>query len=438
MHKRLIIFVSTLFIVLLLAASFVSGMVIGGIVAEKPSPKTYTQPTQPNQPTQPKKLTDPADISLIQEVLAEIAHGYVEKVSTEKLINGAVDGMIKTLKDPYTRRLKKKDYGHFQEQTTGHFGGVGMELGLRKKQLTVVTPIKNTPADRAGIQAGDKIAKIDGESTKDMGIEKAVKLIRGPKGSKITLEFTRGKDKTFSKELTREEIKIPNVSGKLLNGNIAYIKAHGFNTDSSQDILDELNDLKAKGATSLILDLRNNPGGLLDEAVKVSSLFIKSGPIVKVKSRTGETDTFSASNGADDTIPLVILVNKGSASASEIVGGAIQDVGRGVLVGETTFGKGSVQTVIPLADDSALVMTTAKYLTPKNRSLNKRGIKPDVVVKLKKKDWHKMGTAKDVQLKKAKAIIRDLRAGKKIKEIKSESVKTKDSSSKKSKSKTKN
>ena len=409
MHKRLIIFVSTLFIVLLLAASFVTGIFVGGIVSEDPIPEIYTQP---------KKSTDPADTSLVGEVLSQISKGYVEKVGSEKLINGAIDGMLKSLKDPYTRRLKSKDYGHFQEQTNGKFGGVGMELGMRKKQLTVIAPIKDTPADRAGIQAGDKIIKIDGASTKDMGIEKAVKLIRGEKGSTITLGFTRDGKKTFSKDLVREEIKMPNVSGKLLSGKIAYIKAHGFNTDSSQDILNELNDLKAKGATSLILDLRNNPGGLLDEAVKVSSLFIKSGPIVKVKTRTGKTDTFSASDGADDTIPLVILVNKGSASASEIVGGAIQDVGRGVLVGETTFGKGSVQTVIPLPDGSALVMTTAKYLTPKNRDLNKHGIKPDVVIKLKKKDWHNMGTNKDPQLKKAKEVIKDLRNGKSIKNIK--------------------
>ncbi len=409
MHKRLITFLSTLFIILLLAATFVSGILVGGIVTEKPSPKIYTEP---------KKLSDPADLSLVQEVLAQIAHGYVEKVGSKKLIDGAVNGMIKSLKDPYTRRLKKKDYRHFQEQTTGHFGGVGMKLGLRKKELTVVAPIKDTPAERAGILAGDKIAKINNESTKDMAIEKAVKLIRGKKGSTVTLEFIRGKDQTFSKDLVREEIKIPNVSGKMLKPKIAYIKAHGFNTDSAKDILSELSDLKAKGATGVILDLRNNPGGLLDEAIKVSSLFIKSGPIVKVKSRTGKTDTFSASNGADDQIPLVILVNKGSASASEIVGGAVQDIGRGILVGEKTFGKGSVQTVIPLPDGSALVMTTAKYLTPNNRDLNKRGIKPDIVVKLKKKDWNNMGTLKDPQLKKAKAVIRDLRAGKKIESFK--------------------
>ena len=407
MYKRFIAFVSIALAILLLAASFVSGVFVGRLGEDKPT-KTDIHST-------PKQSTSPADVSLIQEVFGQISHTYVEKIGSSKLINGAIEGMLKVLDDPYTRRLQKKDYGTFQEQTTGHFGGVGMELGLRDKELTVVAPIKNTPAFEAGIQSGDKIVKIDDVGTKDMSIEKAVKLIRGPKGSRVILEFTRNGDKPFIKELVRGDIKIPNVSGKILDNDIAYIKAHGFNTDSANDVLTELTELKEKGAKGVILDLRNNPGGLLNEAVSMSSIFIKSGPIVKVKARTGKTETFSASKTADDKIPLVVLVNKGSASASEIVAGAIQDTNRGVIVGEQSFGKGSVQTVIPLPDGSALVMTTAKYLTPKNRSLNKKGITPDVKIKLKKKDWHKMGSKDDPQLNKAKKVIQDLISGTKVK-----------------------
>ena len=219
----------------------------------------------------------------------------------------------------------------------------------------------------------------------------------------------------FNRDLTREQIKLPNISSKVVDKDIGVIKVHQFNSETSKDIRQELNDLKTKNAKGVIVDLRNNPGGLLNEAVAVSSIFIKSGPIVKIKQRTGKTDTMSASPGADDQIPLVLLVNQGSASASEIFAGAVQDTGRGVIVGEKTFGKGSVQTVVPLSDGSGLIMTTAIYLTPKNRSLNKHGINPDVKVKLGKKDWHKMSGPDDPQLIKAKEAIRDLMAGKKVK-----------------------
>ena len=330
---------------------------------------------------------DASDVSLIRDVLGEISHGYVEKVDRDKLINGAIDGMVKTLDDPYTRHLKKSDYSSFQEQTAGHFGGVGIELGIREDKLTVIAPIKDTPADRAGVQAGDLIEKINKTSTTGMPIGKAVKLIRGPEGSKVTLWFIRNGGKPFSKELTRAAIKLPNVSGRLIDKTFGFIRVHAFNENSAKDIRQELDDLKAKGAKGVIIDLRNNPGGLLNEAVQVSSIFIKSGPIVRVKSRDGKTDTLSASDNADDKTPLVVLVSRGSASASEIFAAAVQDRNRGIIIGEKTFGKASVQTVVPLPDGSGLVMTTAKYLTPKNRSLNKRGVTPDITVKMKKKNW---------------------------------------------------
>jgi len=402
--KKFIGFIIVLFILLALTGSFVGGVMVGGVLSDKTS----------GNAARPPKFGNQADLEPIRAVMSEIGHGYVEKVKREKLIDGAINGMIKSLDDPYTRRLKPTDYGEFQTQTSGRFGGVGIELGMKDDKLTVVAPIKNTPADRAGVQSGDQIVKIDEQGTNGMPIEKAVKLIRGDEGSKVFLTLKRNGGEPFTKALTREQIKMPNVSGRVLDKNIGYVKIHAFNSDTTHDVRREMEDLKAKGIKGVIVDLRNNPGGLLNEAVSLSSLFIKSGPIVKVKSRTGKTQTYSANDGADDKIPLVVLVNQGSASASEIFAGAVQDTGRGVIVGEKTFGKGSVQTVISLDDGSGLVMTTAKYLTPKNRSLSKVGVMPDVRVKIPKKDFHKMSGPDDQQLNKAKEILRDLMAGKKF------------------------
>jgi carboxyl-terminal processing protease len=401
--KKLIFLIVSLLLVLFVTGSFSAGFVLGGVVHGR------------NQLEPLDTIGDSGDFKLMQEIYGQLSHAYVDKLNQRKLVDGAIDGMIGALKDPYTKHLKKTDYKTFQEHTAGHFGGVGMELGMRDDRLTVVAPIKDTPAYKAGVEAGDLITKIDGRSTKDMAIEKAVKLIRGEPGTAVTLTFTRGEEKPFDKELIREEIKLPNVSGKVLDKNIAYIKLHAFNGETAADVRRELDELKEKGIKGVVIDLRNNPGGLLDEAVQVSSLFIKNGPIVKVKSRSGKTDTFTSSNDADDQLPLVLLVNKGSASASEIFAGAVQDADRGVIVGEKTFGKGSVQTVVPLTDGSGLVMTTAKYFTPSGRSLNKDGVEPDVKVKLKDEDYHQTTEDNDPQLNKAKEVIRDLLAGKKVK-----------------------
>lgn len=396
--KKFVVFIVVFFVLLTLTGTFVGGVFVGHIVWDKPG---VTGPQSSDSGYQ-------GDLRRVDEVFSEISRGYVEKEKRKKLIDGAIDGMIKSLKDPYTRRLKPTAFGDFQTQTTGHFGGVGIELGMRDDKLTVVAPIKGTPADRAGVKTGDKIVKIDDKGTSGMAIEEAVKLIRGEKGTKVTLTFERDGGEPFPKTLTREEIKLPNVSSKVLDKDLGYVIVHAFNSDTTNDVRKEITDLKAKGIKGLIVDLRSNPGGLLNEAITLSSLFIKSGPIVKVKSRTGKTETYSAANGADDKIPLVVLVDQGSASASEIFAGAVQDTGRGVIIGEKTFGKGSVQTVIPLKDGGALVMTTAKYLTPKNRSLSKVGVKPDIVVKVAKKDFHKTGTKDDAQLNKAKEVLREL------------------------------
>lgn len=407
MNKKVVAFIGVLFLLFFLTVSFVAGFAVGNVGKQVQDNRTQSE--------LPKEDGTVADLGPVREVFGQLAHGYVDKINRQKLIDGAVDGMIKALGDPYTRRLKKTDYQSFQEHTTGHFGGVGIELGMRENKLTVMAPIKNTPADKAGIQAGDRIVKINDTTTKGMALQKAVKLIRGESGTKVTLTLERNGGKSFSRDLVREEIKMPNVSGRVLDKNIGYIKVHAFNNDTAKDVKAELDGLKAKNIKGAIVDLRNNPGGLLNEAVQVSSIFIKKGAIVKVKSRSGRTDTYTANNGADDQIPLAVLVNRGSASASEIFAGAVQDTGRGVIVGERTFGKASVQTVIPLADGSGLVMTTAKYFTPKGRSLSKHGVEPDVKIKLPKKDFHKMSRDDDPQLIKAKEVIRDLMTGTKVK-----------------------
>lgn len=356
------------------------------------------------------------DLKLVQEVLDIIRSQYVEKEANGKLVDGAVNGMIKALKDPYTRRLKGEHYKFLEEQTTGKFSGVGIELGSMDNKITVVAPIKDTPAFRAGILAKDVITAIDGRSTKDMNVSEAAKLIRGKEGTKVILTIQRQGAKPFDVTLIREQIKYSNVTGKIVKEDIGYINVNNFSEGTGDDIRREIADLKSKGAKGLILDLRSNPGGLLDEAVAVSSNFLATGkPVVKTKPRVGKSEArLATGEAADTTTPLVVMVDRGSASASEIVAGAIQDYKRGIVVGETTFGKGSVQTVVTLSDNSGLIITTAKYLTPKGRSINKKGVKPDVVVKLDKKAH--ITKKEDKQLEKAEEILQDLIAGKKLKE----------------------
>jgi len=355
-----------------------------------------------------------SDIELFQRVFTIVKSQYYKKESSRKLVDGAIDGMLKALKDPYTRRLKGDHYQGLEEETSGKFSGVGMYLGTLDHKIIVISPIKDTPAATAGLKAKDEIIKIDNKSTEGMTVQQAAKLIRGKEGTHVILTIKSGPKKPVDVDLKRAQIKVPNVIGKIKDGNIGVINIHQFSENTGDDVKAELDKLKSKGAKGIILDLRSNPGGLLGEAVTTASNFIAAGkPIVRSEPRRGEEKVLKAYGEAQDTkIPLVVLVDRGSASASEIVTGAIQDYKRGIIVGEKTFGKGLVQTVLALPDNSGLVITTARYLTPKRRSLNKKGIKPDVVVKFGKK--HKLGK-KDVQLDKAKEIIKDLIAGKKIK-----------------------
>lgn len=322
-------------------------------------------------------------LKVFSEVLSLVESNYVESVDSEELIEGAIKGIMKTL-DPHTTYLPPESYKEMRVETTGKFGGLGIEISLRKGILTVITPIDGTPAFEAGIQAGDKIIKIEDESTLDMTLTDAVSRLRGEVGAPVTITIYRESLKA-PKEVTvvRDIIKIRSVVHKVYPKNVGYVKIRTFAKTTSSDLDKALDELKNKGVTKLVLDVRNNPGGLLNQAVEVSDRFLeKESLIVYTKGRNEEQNMRFTTHEKVKRVdyPMVVLVNGGSASASEIVAGALQDMGRAVVLGTNTFGKGSVQTIIPLSDGSALRLTTARYYTPSGRVIQENGIVPDIVV----------------------------------------------------------
>jgi carboxyl-terminal processing protease len=316
-------------------------------------------------------------------VLAIVQKNYVEEVGTPKLVEGAINGMLTAL-DPHSAYLTPESYRELQVDTGGSFGGLGIEITLRDGILTVVSPIEDTPAYRAGVKAGDQILKIDGQLTKDMTLVEAVKKMRGPEGSKITLSIRReGVPRLLEFSLSREIIKIQSVKARMLEKGYAYIRLTQFQDRTGADLENALNRLTKEDGKleGLVLDLRNNPGGLLSQAVKVADTFLDSGMIVYTEGRLdNQKQKYFAHPGGYAELPLIVLVNGGSASASEIVAGAIQDHGRGVILGTQTFGKGSVQTILPLENGAALRLTTAMYFTPNGRSIQVTGIGPDITL----------------------------------------------------------
>ncbi|MDO8885697.1 S41 family peptidase [Candidatus Oleimmundimicrobium sp.] len=344
-------------------------------------------------------------LDLLKEAISEIKQNYVKDVSDSELIRGAIKGAAESLGDPYTRYLNGEEAEILNEEMHGEFDGIGAYLGLKDDKLTVISPIEGAPAEKAGIKAGDLIIKIDEKLTDGMSLEEAVSLIKGERGTKVVLTIIRkGIDGPIVFEVVREKIFIPNVISKILDKDIGYVRLHIFNDRIGEDLDSALKKLKNENAKGIILDLRNNPGGVLDGAINVASKFIESGVVVTVKDKNGNIESCKTKGTADSTIPLVILVNEGSASASEIVAGAIQDHGRGVLVGCQTFGKASVQSVIKLSDGSRLVITTAHYFTPNGRDIHEEGIKPDFIVEIDEESE----TEEDSQLEKAKSILREL------------------------------
>ncbi len=324
------------------------------------------------------------DVKTFSEVLDMVRKNYVDEVDTTNLMQGAINGMIRTL-DPHSSFMTPDLYKELEVETQGQFGGVGIEIMIIKDVLTIVSPIEDTPAFHAGLKPGDQILKIDGKSTKDITIMEAVKLLRGSKDTKVTITILR-ENMTKPKDvlLTRAIIQVKSVKYKKLEDHMGYIRVAAFQEKTADEIRKAIKELDGKNnpMKGLVLDLRNDPGGLLDQAIEVSDIFLKTGTIVSTRGRVKAMETQSLAKDDNNEIicPIVVLVNEGTASAAEIVAGALQDNGRALIVGTQTFGKASVQTVIPLEGGSALKLTTARYYTPKGRSIQAEGIKPDIIV----------------------------------------------------------
>ena len=326
------------------------------------------------------------DLQIFAEVLSQVKKHYVEETQTKDLVHGALRGMLASL-DPHSSFMTQDMFKEMQVETKGEFGGLGIQIGVKNNRLTVIAPIEDTPAYTAGIQAGDIITKVDETPTKDLTLMEAVQRMRGTRGTSVNLTVEReGVENPLDFTLTRDIIKIQSVRSKLLEGNLGYVRINQFQESTSEDLTTEIEKLAPKDIQGLIIDLRNNPGGLLTAAVGVSEQFLDAGRmVVSIQGRNGKKDEYRARTTSKNyQYPMIILVNHGSASASEIVAAAMQDWGKAVIIGTTTFGKGSVQTILPLSDGSGLRLTTAKYYTPNGKSIHGIGIQPDIVIDPKK------------------------------------------------------
>ncbi len=394
----------------LLSLALTLGMLIGGLASataswagEPPEPKTEPAPASPGRtappggqtastPTKPEeearapRPTLPLEeLRTFSEVFGRIKNDYVESVDDRALLESAIRGMLSGL-DPHSSYLNKDEYRDLQAGTTGEFGGLGIEVGMDNGFVKVISPIDDTPAARAGIKSGDLISRIDDRPVKGMSLNEAVNMMRGKPGAEITLTIVReGAERPFEVKMVRDVIHVASVKSRTLEPGYLYVRIAHFQSRTTEDLLKAIGDLTKEnenGIKGLVLDLRNDPGGVLNSAVGVSDAFLTEGLIVYTQGRVDDAKLqFNA--GPDDVLdgaPMVVLVNGGSASASEIVAGALQDHHRAVIMGTQTFGKGSVQTIVPIDDATALKLTTARYYTPSGRSIQAQGITPDIVV----------------------------------------------------------
>ncbi len=322
------------------------------------------------------------ELQVFAEVLSQVKKHYVEETKTKDLVQGALRGMLAGL-DPHSSFMTSDMFKEMKVETKGEFGGLGIQIGIKDNRLTVIAPIEDTPAFEAGIESGDTIIKVDDKPTKDLTLMEAVQQMRGRRGTSVTLTVIREEiEEPLIFKITRDIIKIQSVRSKIWEGNIGYVRITQFQEATADDLTKELESLVAKDIQGLIVDVRNNPGGLLTAAVGVSEQFLPAGKlVVSIQGRNGKKDEYRARpNKKHYQYPMIVLINKGSASASEIVAAAMQDWGKAVVIGTTSFGKGSVQTILPLSDGSGLRLTTAKYYTPKGKSIHTIGVQPDIVI----------------------------------------------------------
>jgi carboxyl-terminal processing protease len=353
------------------------------------------------------------DFSLFWDAYNKLHENFIDssKITDQNIIYGAIEGMTKSLGDPFTDFFNPTQAKMFEQDLAGSFEGIGVQVGIKNDQLTIIAPLKGTPGDRAGLKAGDLIIKIDGKSTSDMSSDDAVNLIRGKKGTSVTLSIYR-EDWKDTKDfvIVRDTIKVDSVTWELKNGDVAYIHMNQFDQTLSPDFSKIANEIIKSPAKKIVLDLRNNPGGYLEVCQEIAGWFLKSGQLVTIEDfgKGKDQKQYKAQGNAEfSNYPIVILMNKGSASAAEILAGALRD-DRGVqLIGEKSFGKGSVQQVVDLMDGkSFLKITIAKWLTPKGNSISEVGLTPDIKVDISEADAN---AGKDTQLEKALEIIQNLR-----------------------------
>ncbi len=358
-----------------------------------------------------------AKLNIYLQVLDTVKNDYLEKnLDNTKLMYGSIRGLLESLDDPYTRFLEPASYKEMKIRLSGSYSGIGIYIGMKDKQLMVISPIKDTPAWKAGLKPKDAIVTIDGRPTKDMALDEAVGYIRGPNGSFVTLGVIRGSAKEPKEyKIVREKIVIKSVETEIFEGNIGYLKLNTFeNQNASEEMQKSLKYFKSRKVPGLILDMRNNGGGLLQNAIEIGSMFIKDGVIVYTIDREGKKETISSSGNPIWDKPMVVIINESSASASEILAGALKDNRVAAVVGTRSFGKALIQNVKQMDDGSAVLITIAKYLTPNGTDISKKGIEPDYVVEIPTEEAteialeQKVDDKSDAQLKKAEEVLKDL------------------------------
>ena len=333
--------------------------------------------------------------------LGKIHSSYVGEYTEKKLFEGSMHGLVESLEDPYSEYLDENGFARLNEMTDGTFGGIGVVLGQRNKEFVVVSPMEGSPGAKAGIEAGDKILKVNDVDTKGRTLEDVVSTIRGKKGTNVKLLLEHKNGEQFTADIVRDDIKVKSVAVKMLpDSKIGYIRIAMFNENTGEEFKKAYEKLEQEGMQATLLDLRHNPGGLLGECVKVANYIVPKGPVVSITDKKGKTQVYE-SKLEKVKYPLAVLIDHGSASASEIVSGAVQDTKAGKLFGVKTYGKGCVQSVFHITPDTGLKLTTAMYYTPSGRSIHKVGVEPDVEIELPEK------ATVDVQLKKAEEYLRD-------------------------------